>query len=41
MGLDIGVSVLEFGSLDHGVFVIEESGRQVADHVVHDDCVVT
>jgi len=41
VGLNVGVGVLEFGRLDHGVFVVEESGRQVADHVVHDDCVVT
>jgi len=41
LGLDVGVGVLEFGRLDNSVFVVVESGRQVAEHVVQDDCEVT
>jgi len=41
VGDNVDVGVLEFGRLNHGVFVIMESSRQVAEHVVQDDCVVT
>jgi len=41
LGLDVGVGVLEFRGPDHGVFVVVESGGQVAVHVVHVDRVVT